>query len=188
MIRIRALIAWFVVLGWNAPALPVKLPSQRNSPIIGTTLPSIIVPSKQVRDSCVVTLGSAHQVPPSWVDARELPVPWVHNWYGSGKVWFRLPINGVLPALTVQRQGKRELWTTKFPWWRAGRLKITASFLGVGTATFGVHIPTGYSPMGFQPTTLEFGRLGCWRIVASVGASAATFTARVAHEAPYTRE
>lgn len=84
--------------------------------------------------NCPVTVGSPATVPPSVLEANDMPVPWAVHWFGDGTLWTRLPPTGVLPV--EPGEAGQLSWTTKFPWWRTtpGQLTIRARLLGADAA------------------------------------------------------
>jgi len=127
--------------------------------------------------NCPVTVGSPATVPPSVLEANDMPVPWAVHWFGDGTLWTRLPPTGVLPV--EPGEAGQLSWTTKFPWWRTtpGQLTIRARLLGADAAgDFTALVPAGYAAIGFQPSGLNWSALGCWQVTAEHAGDSLTFT------------
>jgi hypothetical protein len=84
-------------------------------------------------------------------------------YFGNGKLWTTLWPDGKMLAL-VHKDGS--LWM-KLPWWKAVRapLTITGRRLDGSSAPLKAEVPSGYKPIGFQPSQLIFPSEGCWEIV-----------------------
>lgn len=90
------------------------------------------------------------------------------GWIGAGALWTRLPLN--LPSWRDKDTG---LISLKHLWFRAGsgQVRLAGKPLTGATAVFKADVGTvaAYGPTGFDPSILEFGRPGCWKISASLG-------------------
>jgi hypothetical protein len=96
---------------------------------------------------------------------------------------------GILPAggsfATVDRDASVR---AKVGWWvrDVGKLSIGGRRLDRPAAPLRAEIPSGYGPhedigasLGFQPTSLIFPTIGCWRVVGKTGTARLTFVVMV---------
>ena len=89
---------------------------------------------------------------------------------------------GTLPGggsmATINPDGSIRL---KLGWWRGvrGKLSITGRRVDGRASPLRAHIPDGYGPLGFRPTSLTFPTLGCWRVVGRQGPATLSFVVRV---------
>jgi len=88
------------------------------------------------------------------------------GWIGNDALWVQLPPAGILMG-------------TKFGWFRAkaGQVEVRARPLTGGPAEFRADVGTvsEYGPVGFTPSTLRFGRDGCWQVTGTVAGSRLVF-------------
>jgi hypothetical protein len=98
------------------------------------------------------------------------------GWIGNDALWVQLPPAGIL---NVQVDPDLGMPGTKFGWFRAkaGQVEVRARPLTGGPAEFRADVGTvsEYGPVGFTPSTLRFGRDGCWQVTGSVAGSRLVF-------------
>jgi hypothetical protein len=94
--------------------------------------------------------------------------------FGNGTLWTVIPNRR---ASFGRFQNSPDI-RLKLPWFRArkGTVRLTAAPVSGSSAKFhsSVGTPAQYGPTGFAPSTLAFGRAGCWHLRATLAGRALT--------------
>jgi hypothetical protein len=131
----------------------------------------------------VLSVGAAWAGPPSTTSGAtalpactptlpngRMPSPLAGVNHGNGRLYVGLWDRGVVvvPATEVKSDGSID---AKFPWWRGvrGRLAITAVRVDEAAPPARAFVSRAYGLRGFQPTTVIFPTVGCWRVTGRVG-------------------
>lgn len=135
---------------------------------------ALMCPGMHGSNNCPVTIPNGNAPPGQQADSYS---------YGNGALRTWLWPNGTVvfspggPGLQLQ-DGSLQM---KLPWWRGvrGALKITGRRIDGDAPPLRAHIPSGYSDVGFQATSIIFSTPGCWEVTGSVGDASLTFITRV---------
>jgi hypothetical protein len=99
--------------------------------------------------------------------------------YGNDALIVDLPRDATLHPSDPQRGLTGGI---KFAWWRVapGDLTITTHRLDGTTAPVAADVPSGYGPLGFQVSGLNFGAPGCWEVTGAIAGKTLVFVVNVA--------